>query len=101
MDNPAARDLMDMVRKINEIGRRARSGDLSATDYLRVLSSDPTTQWFTELLREKTAELEKERQRADQLTSALRAWHWAKQTSASDADRQLTEAMRIRGIIEL
>jgi hypothetical protein len=73
MDNPAGRSLMETIRKVSEMGRRARSGEPSAEDYLRAVGSDPTTQWFTALLREKNEELEKERQRADRLARALRA----------------------------
>jgi hypothetical protein len=71
MEYPAARSLMETVRQINEIGRRARSGEPQVEDYLRVVASDPTTQWFTELLREKNEELNRERERADQLAREL------------------------------
>ena len=94
MDNPGARHLMEMVRKINEIGHRARSGPPGADDYLRGVTSDPTTEWFTELLREKNEELTKERERADQLACALRTWYRAKHAtpggpSADEAELQL------------
>ena len=96
---------MDVVRRINEIGRRARLGPPSVEDYLRGMAADPTTAWFTELLREKNTELENERQRADQLTGALRAWHRAKRaetsdSSASEADSQLENSLRAMGIIQ-
>ena len=94
MENPGAWHLMEMVRKINEIGHRARSGAPSADDYLRAVASDPTTEWFTELLREKNEELTKEGERADQLACALRAWYRAKhgtagEPSADEAEMQL------------
>ena len=75
MDTPGADSLMGIVRKINEIGRRARSGEPTAEDYLRIVSSDPTTEWFTDLLREKNDELQMKKERSDRLASALRAWH--------------------------
>ncbi len=103
MDNPGARSLMDLVRQINEMGRRARSGEPGVEDYLRILASDPTTKWFTELLREKSAELEKERKRADELTSALRAWYQAKQAGSeqagSEAESQLVQALRRLNVV--
>ena len=105
MDNPAAQHLMDMVRKVNDISQRARSGAPGVDDYLRALASDPTTSWFTELLREKSADLERERQRTDQLACALRVWYCAKQIGASDisadqAELQLINALQVMGIIE-
>ena len=105
MDNPAAWHLMEMVRKINDIGQRARSGAPDVDDYLRTVTSDPATDWFTELLREKSAELERERQRTDQLACALRVWYRAKQSgtsdlSANEADLQLVNALQVMGIIE-
>src|SRR5579862_2375736 len=93
MDNPAARALLETVRQINEIGRRARSGEPAAEDYLRGVASDPVTEWFTGLLREKNEELEGERRRVDQLSCALRAWYTAKGAMsdgpANEADSQL------------
>ena len=66
MDSPAARSLMETVRQINEMGRRARAGGEPGVEaYLRIVASDPTTEWFTELLREKSQELATERERAD------------------------------------
>jgi len=104
MDSPEARDLVEMVRKINEIGRRARSGETGAEDYLRFISSDPVTAWFTDLLREKNQELEKEKQRVDQLAGALRSWYAARDArlsdgSASEAELQLISLLRVMGII--
>jgi mannitol-1-phosphate/altronate dehydrogenase len=104
MDNPGAWHLKQMVQKINEIGQRG-SGDPSVDDYLRALASDPTTKWFTELLREKTAELAKERQRADRLSGALRAWYRAKQAtareqSAEEAELQLINLLHVMGILK-
>lgn len=104
MDNPAGRALIETVRKINEMGRRARSGEPSVEEYLRALGSDPVTEWFTALLREKSEELENERQRADKLAGALREWYQAKYASFSDerpdgADSQLVGALREMGIV--
>ena len=104
MDNPAAWHLMEMVRKINDIGQRARSGAPGVDDYLRTETSDPATDWFTELLREKSAELESERKRTGQLARALRVWYRAKQAGASDlsaneADVQLANALQAMNII--
>jgi hypothetical protein len=105
MDYPAGWHLMEMVREINDIGRRARSGAPGVDDYLRAVTSDPTTEWFTALLREKSANLERETQRADQLACALRAWYGAKQTRMSDvsvneADFQLVNTLRAMGIVD-
>ena len=93
---------MEMVRRINEIGQRARSGAESADDYLRAVASDPTTEWFTELLREKNEELTKERERADQLACALRAWYRAKNTgeqSANEVELQLVNFLHAMEIL--
>jgi hypothetical protein len=73
MDIPGAASLLETVRQMNEMARRARSGEPSVEDYLRMVSSDPVTEWFTGLLREKNEELEQERQRGDRLARALRA----------------------------
>ena len=98
MDSPGARHLMETVRKISEIGKRARSGAPSPDDYLRALASDQTTEWFSQLLREKNEELTKERERVDHAASALRAWYRTKQTmgeqSADEADLQLIDVLR-------
>jgi len=104
MDNPGAWHLMEMVRKINEIGHRARSGAPSTDDYLRAVAADPTTEWFTELLREKNEELIKERERADQLACALRAWYRAKhgtpgEPSADEAEMQLVNLLHVMEIL--
>ena len=104
MDSPGAMNLMEMVRKINEIGQRARSGAPSADDYLRALAADSTTAWFTELLREKNEELTKERERAERLAGALRAWYRAKhagteEQSAEEADLQLVSLLHAMGIL--
>ena len=72
MDNPAADNVVETVRRLNELTRRARAGEPTVDDYLRALASDPVTEWFTVLLRERTEELEKERQRADRLAARLR-----------------------------
>ena len=104
MDNPWASHLMETVRKINEIGQRARSGAPGADDYLRSVASDPTTEWFSELLREKNEELTKERERADQLACALRAWYRRKhattgEQSAAEVDLQLVDILRAMKIL--
>jgi hypothetical protein len=93
MDNPGARELNEMVRRVKEEARRARSGEPSAEDYLSVLTSDPTTQWFTELLREKNQELERERQEADKLSSALRTWRQSRLEQSALADQVLLKAL--------
>jgi hypothetical protein len=95
---------METIRKISEIGQRARSGAPSADDYLRALASDPTTEWFSELLREKSEELTKERERADQLAGALRAWYRTKhattgEQSVDEADLQLVDILRAMKIL--
>src|SRR5262245_41671184 len=100
MDHPAARSLMETVRKINEMGRRARSGEPQVEDYLQAVNSDPTTEWFTELLREKNEELRKESERVDQLACALRAWYRAKhEASASEPDSQLVKILHAMDVI--
>ena len=73
-------------------------------DYLRAVASDPTTEWFTELLREKNEELTKEKDRSDQLARALRAWYRTKQAtklepSADEADLQLVNLLRVMEIL--
>jgi len=95
---------METVRKISEIGQRARSGAPSADDYLRALASDPTTEWFSELLREKNEELTKERERADQVASALRAWYRTRyattgEQSVDEADLRLVDILRAMKIL--
>jgi hypothetical protein len=72
MDNPAADSIVETVRKLNEMTRRARSGEPTVDDYLRALASDPVTDWFTVLLRERTEDLEREKRRADRLAARLR-----------------------------
>jgi hypothetical protein len=103
MDNPAARELMEMVRRFKEISQGGGSRTHTVEDYLRAVSADPTTQWFTELLREKSDELDKERRQADQLACALQAWYRAKQEgtehSAGEADLHLVQSLQAMGII--
>jgi hypothetical protein len=103
MDNSAAWSLMETVRQINEIGRRARSGKPGVEEYLRTVASDPTTAWFTELLREKTEELDAERKRADELACVLRAWYERKHTgpeqSFDEADLHLLKVLGAMKII--
>jgi len=100
MDHPAARSLMETVRKINETGRRARSGEPEVDDYLRAVTSDPMTQWFTELLHEKNEELGRDRERADQLACAIRAWYRIRNREAADeADSQLVNVLHAMEII--
>jgi hypothetical protein len=107
MDNPAVWSLVETVRQLNEMARRARSGEPNVEDYLRIVSSDPVTEWFTGLLREKNEELEQERQRADRLARALRAWHAATaerlsaNVSANEAELQLIDILREMRIIGL
>jgi hypothetical protein len=107
MDNTAARSLMEIVAKINEMGRRARSGEPSVEDNLQIVSSDPVTEWFTGLLREKSEELEQERQRTDRLARAVRAWYLAKagptaaNVSTSASELQLISVLRELRIIDL
>jgi hypothetical protein len=72
MENPAADSIVETVRKLNEMTRRARLGEPTVDDYLRALASDPVTEWFTVLLRERTEELEREKRRADRLAATLR-----------------------------
>src|SRR5262245_36489314 len=105
MDNPAINSLMETVRKINEISQRARSGDPSEEDYLKTVAADPVTEWFTGLLREKNAELQKERDRSDRLSKALWAWYRATRQaqpegSSSEAEQQLVRVLRDLDIIE-
>ena len=104
MDHPAARSLMETVRKMNEMGRGARLRDPAVEDYLRAVTSDPTTEWFTELLREKNEELTKQRERADQLASALRTWYGTKyvasgEQSAAEAELHLVNLLRAMEIL--
>jgi hypothetical protein len=103
MDHPETRSVVEIVRKINEIGRRARSGKPGVEEYLRDISSDPLTEWYTGLLQEKSAELENERSRADRLFGALRAWHGAKEAESaggvSQADAQLIHVLRTMGFL--
>jgi hypothetical protein len=107
MDNPAAGSLAETIRKIQEMARKARSGDPSVEDYLQIVSADPVTAWFTELLREKNEELEQERQRADRLIRALRGWYAARAAGASagvatsEGDLLLINALGEMGIIEI
>jgi hypothetical protein len=100
MDNPAADALLETVRKIKQMSQRARAGELGVEDYLRAVSSDPVTEWFTGLLREKNEELEKERERSDRLANALRAWRRAGGESGSEAELQLLRVLREMGIVE-
>ena len=98
MDNPAVDSLLDTVRKINEIGRRARSGEPQVEDYLRAVSSEPRTEWFATLLREKNEELAKEREQFDRLSSAVRAWYAGR--SEGEADLRLAKVLSAMGIVE-
>jgi len=90
-----------MVSRINDIGRRARSGDPSVETYLQGIAADPVTAWFTDLLREKNVELTNERQRADRVARALQSWQEAKDAgaSASEADAKLAKLIREMGIL--
>ena len=93
---PGADSLIEMVRKVNEIGRRARSGEPGVEEYLRTMSSDPVTEWFSDLLREKNEELEKEISRSDRVAAALRTWYSSigGASSARQADLQLIKVLR-------
>ena len=102
---PAADSLVEMVRRLNEMTRRARSGEPTIDDYLQAVASDPTTEWFTVLLREKTEELEKERARANRLARAGRKWYCAmgarlSEHTCSEAELDLARALRDLGVIE-
>ena len=103
MEYSAAHSLMETVRKINHLVQRGRSSEFSVDEYLRTVSQDPRTQWFTELLREKNEELWNERERWDRLAAALRAWHSSvmeRESPAQDTDMQILAALRSIGIIE-
>lgn len=105
MYDPAADSLMDTVRKFNEMTRRARSGEPSIDDYLQALASDPVTEWFTGILREKSEDLEKEKARADRLAAACRRWHIdasarISQGQCSAAEADLANVLRDLSIIE-
>jgi hypothetical protein len=99
MENPAARNLMDMVRQVSEMARKARSGEPTLDDYLKAVASEPRTEWFMEILHEKSAELEKETERADRMTRLLRNWYAAKLSAGDAADQQLISAIRSIGVI--
>ena len=101
MDNPGARSLMDTVRKINQMAQSARSGESGIEDYLRGVSSDPMTEWFTEILREKNEELEKEKQRTDQLACALRSWYQSRPTRDGEEPPSTAEAQLINILHEM
>jgi hypothetical protein len=106
MDSGAWDSLLDTVRKINEAGRRARSGEPGPEDYLRIVSADPVTEWFTTLLREKNQELQRERERYARLSAALRTWYRETQSnganaSDSSANAQLLRVLRDLEIVEL
>jgi hypothetical protein len=105
MDMPAARSLMEMVRTINQMSRRARAGEPGIEEYLRAVTADPVTEWFTSLLQEKNEELRTERERSDRLANALRAWsreldEGGPNRSESDADQRLLNVLRGMGIID-
>jgi hypothetical protein len=103
MEIPGADSLMETVRLINRIGKANRSAQSNMDEYLDGISLDPITEWFTDLLREKTAELDKERERADRVANALSEWYGASHGrisdgSASEADVKLAEIIRGIGI---
>jgi len=104
MDIPQADSLMEMVRTINEMSRRARAGEPGIEDYLRAVSADPVTEWFTSLLREKNEELQTERERSDRLANALRTWRreldeGESNKFESDAELRLLKVLHSMGII--
>ena len=81
------------------------AGEPAVDDYLRALASDPVTEWFTVLLREKTEELEKERERADRLTGACRRWFSEVHSRLAEnhcgaAEADLANVLRELSIIE-
>ena len=98
MDMPGADFIMESVRKINQMSQRARAGEPGIEEYLQMVSSDPTTQWFTELLREKNDELLKEKDRSARLAHALRAWCQNREDD-HDADFALIKTLSELGII--
>jgi hypothetical protein len=105
MDQPGADSLVETVRRLNEMMRKARSGEPTVDDYLQAVASDPVTDWFTVLLREKTEELEKERARLNRLTLAGR--HWLgdmgprlSENACTQAELDLARALRDLGVIE-
>jgi hypothetical protein len=98
MGNPAADSLLETVQKINEIARRARSGEPQVEDYLHAVSCEPRTEWFTTLLREKNEELLKEREQFDRLCSAVRAWYTDR--SESEANLRLAKVLSAMGIVQ-
>jgi len=102
MQDPATQSLLETVRKINHMARKMRSGEPGIEDYLREITADPATEWFTQLLREKNQELENERKHSDRLVSALK--RWARQRTAvgseAGADSQLLDFLLETGIIE-
>jgi hypothetical protein len=105
MYNPAADSIVETVRKLNEMTRRARAGEPAVDDYLRALASDPVTEWFTVLLREKTEQLEKERERTDHLAGACRRWFSEASTRLAEnhgsaAEAGLANVLRELSIIE-
>jgi hypothetical protein len=105
MDMSAAHSLMEMVQTINQMSRKARAGEPGIEDYLRAVSADPVTEWFTGLLQEKNQELQTERERADRLANALRAWRrevdeGQPNRQESDAELRLLKVLRGMGIIE-
>jgi len=90
---------METVRKINQVAKRAGSDALEVDDYLRAVTSDPMTEWFTELLSEKNKELKREQQRSGELARALRAWYQAKDAtegheSGGEAELELVKVLR-------
>jgi hypothetical protein len=94
---------MEIVQQINEMNRRAKSGEPSVEDYLHAVSEEPRTEWFTALLREKNDELRTERERADAVAAALRTWHSAatkEQSKQSEADVTLLQALRRLGVVQ-
>ena len=102
MQDPATQSLLETVRKINHMARKMRSGEPGIEDYLREITADPATEWFTQLLREKNQELENERKHSDLLVSALKRWARQRKAVGSEAgaDSQLLDFLLETGIIE-
>jgi hypothetical protein len=105
MDNPAARSLMETVQKLNRIGKLAGANKPEVDDYLRGIDSDPLSDWFTELLREKDQELAGQRQQSDRLAVALRDWYAAKAARTAveppgEAELRLAQVLHEMKIVE-
>jgi hypothetical protein len=93
---------MELVRRANQIGQVAGADKPEVEDYLREISADPMTEWFTELLHEKNQELAVEKEQSERLAGALRDWYtakWASAESSSEAESRLTDVLHEMRII--